>query len=213
MHIEFLVEDSSGAKLIEALVPKIIGFDDPPHTWKCHKYKGSGRIPKNKTSVNDVQKEMLLDDLPRRLKAYGKTDYIGAVVVVVDTDRRNCSEFLAELQAVASKCDPKPKTLFCLATEEIEAWYLGDRQAIITAYPKAKKKTLDGYVQDSVCGTWELLANALYPKGVDAVKHPGQLKHEWADSIPKHMKIEDNVSPSFNNFVNGLRQLTSSTVV
>lgn len=49
--------------------------------------------------------------------------------------------------------------------EEIEAWLLGDRHALLSAYPHAKMHVLNTYVQDSICGTWEVLADAVYPGG------------------------------------------------
>jgi hypothetical protein len=33
MHIEILVEDSSGQKLLEAVLPKLLGEYGEPHTW------------------------------------------------------------------------------------------------------------------------------------------------------------------------------------
>lgn len=46
MHIEILVEDSSGKKLLEALLPKLLGVHGEAHTWNMHSYKGIGHIPK-----------------------------------------------------------------------------------------------------------------------------------------------------------------------
>lgn len=70
----------------------------------------------------------------------------------------------------------------------------------------------DSYDQDSVCGTWELLADALYPGGSKAVQKagwplPGQLKHEWAGRIAPCMDVQANDSPSFRKFRDGLRRL------
>lgn len=216
MHIEFLIEDSSGAALLEIIIPKIIGKKGEPHTWRVHPYKGGdGKIPKGLTPSSDPKKRILLDQLPRLLMGYGNTPGIDAVVVVVDTDRRDCSNFLGELQALLSRCSPKPNTLFRLAIEEIEAWYLGDKQAVLAAYPKARKTVLESYEQDGVCGTWEKLADAVHPKGSAAIikegwPAPGQLKHEWARNIGVHIDIENNASPSFRKFVDGLRRITSS---
>ena len=42
MHFEILVEDQSGQKTLENIVPKMIG---EKHTYKIHWYKGIGRIP------------------------------------------------------------------------------------------------------------------------------------------------------------------------
>jgi hypothetical protein len=47
VHLEILIEDSSGEKLLTALLPKLIGDNGSPHTWRMHSYKGIGRIPPN----------------------------------------------------------------------------------------------------------------------------------------------------------------------
>lgn len=212
MHIEVLVEDSSGAKLIELLLPKIIGPQGAPHSWRIKLYKGIGRIPAGLTSKADPAKRILLDQLPRLLSGYGKTPWVDAVVVICDSDSRNCKEFLLELSAVLKQCDPAPNTLFRLAIEEMEAWFLGDRKALLNAYPRARKDVLNRYAQDSVCGTWELLADAVHPGGLKEVKKsgfwlPGQLKHDWAEKIGPEMNVEDNQSPSFGKFRDGLRRI------
>ena len=212
MHIEVLVEDSSGEKLLAQLLPQIWGEQGAPHTWRLKAYKGIGRIPNGLAAKADPAKRILLDQLPRLLQGYGKTLGIDAVVVVLDTDRRDCKDFLRELKALAGRCKPAPRTVFRLAIEETEAWYLGDREALLTAYPRAKREVLDRYEQDSACGTWELLADAVYPGGVAAIKKmgwplPGQIKHEWAEKIGPHMGLHHNQSPSFGKFRDGLSRL------
>lgn len=212
MHIEILVEDSSGEKLLAQLLPRILGEQGAPHTWRLKAYKGIGRIPPGLSAKADPAKRMLLDQLPRLLQGYGKTPGIDAVVVVLDTDRRNCKDFLQELKSVAQGCSPSPRTLFRLAVEEMEAWYLGDREALVKAYPRAKRDVLDRYAQDSVCGTWELLADAVQAGGVAAIKKvgwplPGHIKHEWAERIGPFMSLHQNASPSFGKFRDGLSQL------
>ena len=117
MHIEFLVEDSSGEKLLAQLLPRILGEQGSLHTWRLKAYKGIGRIPAGLTARADPAKRMLLDQLPRLLQGYGKTPGIDAVVVVVDTDRRDCKAFLQELKSLARGCKPAPRTLFRLAVE------------------------------------------------------------------------------------------------
>lgn len=214
MHIEVLVEDSSGAKLIEVLLPQVIGPHGEPHTWRMHSYKGVGRLPAGLSPQADPAKRALLSQLPRLLAGYGKTSGIDAVVVVLDSDRRDCKAFLNELKALLKNCQPAPNTLFRLAIEEMEAWLLGDRQALLGAYPRARKEILNRYTQDSVCGTWELLADAVYPGGSTAIQAagwplPGQLKHEWAEKIGPLMDIENNQSPSFRKFREGLRRLAA----
>lgn len=212
MHIEVLVEDSSGEKLLAQLLPQILGEQGAPHTWRLKAYKGIGRIPHGLTAKADPAKRILLDQLPRLLQGYGRTPGIDVVVVVLDTDRRDCKAFLQELKLLAKRCNPAPRTLFRLAIEEVEAWYLGDRAALLKAFPRVKHEVLDRYVQDSACGTWELLADAVHVGGAAAIKKagwplPGQLKHEWAEKIGPFMMIRQNVSPSFCKFRDGLSRM------
>ena len=106
----------------------------------------------------------------------------------------------------------------CLAVKEMEAWLLGDEDAIISAYPNAKKKYLKAYEQDGICDTWEVLANMLYPGGLVSLKKKsrnsysitGIAKCEWADKIGKELNLESNVSPSFNRFLQALQEKISA---
>jgi hypothetical protein len=215
MHIEILVEDSSGASLLNVLLPQILGAQGEPHTWRLHAYKGIGRIPSGLATKADPAKRILLDQLRKLLGGYGRTPGIDAVVVVIDTDKHDCVAFLTELKSVVDACKPAPNTMFRLAIEEIEAWYLGDQKALLRAYPKAKSEILRKYVQDSVCKTWEVLADAIYPGGSAAIRKagwplPGQIKHEWAEKIGPLMDLEQNISPSFAKLRDGLRELISN---
>jgi len=216
MHFEILVEDSSGEKLLEQLLPRILGPDGDPHTWRLHSYKGIGHIPRNLSPNADPTKRILLDQLPRLLRGYGMTPGIDMVVIVLDVDKRDCATFLHELKMVAISCEPAPNTLFRLAIEEIEAWYLGDKDALLHAYPRAKRDVLERYVQDSACDTWELLADAVYPGGSLAIRKkgwplPGQIKHEWAEKIAPYLSLQGNASPSFNKLIDGLSLLISQS--
>jgi len=216
MHIKILVEDTSGKILLEAVLPKLLGEQGVSHTWRTFSYKGIGRIPKGLTACSDPAKRILLDQLPRILRGYGKTPGTDAVVVVLDSDRRDCVRFLKELKKLATDCCSQ-NTMFRLAIEEIEAWYLGDRQALKKAYPRANVAVLDRYVQDSVCDTWELLSDAVYRGGSAAIKKagwplPGQIKCEWAGKIGPLLEPDRNVSPSFGKFRDGLRRLIGDGV-
>ena len=215
MHIEILTEDRSGQCLIEHVMPKLAGPYGDPHTWRCHGYRGLGRIPKGLSPASDPSHRILLAELPRVLRGYQKTPGVDAVVIVLDTDQRDCAAFLGELLALAASCDASGKTMFRLAVEEMEAWYLGDHAALLRAYPRARKQILNDYIQDSVCGTWEKLADVIHPGGAKAVRQsgwplPGQLKHEWANRIGPFLEPDGNHSPSFGKFRDGLRRLFRS---
>jgi len=215
MHFELLVEDQSGKKALDILMPKIIGN---AHTFKVHPYKGIGRIPQNLQANADASKRILLDQLPRLLRGYGSAfasypvDYPAAVIVVCDLDDRCLRLFRNELFAVLSECDPTPDTRFCIAMEEGEAWLLGDIPSIKAAYPGAKDIILNGYVNDSICDTWERLADAVYPDGSAALSAKGWQaigteKSAWAERITRYMNVDENASPSFGYFRDKVRQL------
>jgi len=166
----------------------------------------------------DPKKRILLNQLPKLLRGYGKAfagypnGYSAAIVLVCDLDARCLKEFREELDQVLHSCDPRPETRFCIAIEEVEAWLLGDPVAVKTAYPTTKEDILNTYVYDSICGTWEKLADAVYPGGSRKLKSLGWVavgaeKTAWAEKITPHMSIENNRSPSFRYFSNSLRQL------
>ena len=98
----------------------------------------------------------------------------------------------------------------CLAIEEFEAWYLGDLAAVRKAYPKARNNILNRYKNDDICGTWELLADAVCKDGHKALikmgwQAAGKQKSIWADEITPYMNVDANNSPSFNEMIKKLR--------
>ena len=213
MHYDFLVEDSSGAKMLSILVSKILRSSKD--TWKINSYKGCGTIPKGLKSASDVKARILLDQLPRLLEGFGKrnesacmTDAV--IVVVCDLDRRNYAQFIADLETIRSQCHSNPNARFCIAIEEGEAWLLGDIPAVQKAYPNARKQILKKYKNDSICGTWELMADALYEGGAIKLKSlgyqaVGKEKCLWAERITPFMNVAENKSPSFNHFVQTIK--------
>ena len=206
MHLYIFVEDLSGKEFLDRLMPKILG--DRGHTFELHHYKGIGRIPQGMTGKTDLQqKRLLLDNLPKILAGLGRTikkiNYKAAVIVVCDLDKKCFKKFRQELLGVLEQCNPKPETRFCIAREEVEAWFLGDIPAVKAAYPQAKDDVLNKYHQDSICGTWEVLSNAVDPKGSKNPKgwqEAGRMKSDWAERITPHMDISKNKSPSFCYF-------------
>ena len=213
MHFELLIEDASGRIAVDAVLEKILGANGAPHSWRTHGYKGLGRIPKTLHGKTDPTKRILLDRLPNLLRGYGKSlPTSAAVVVVVDLDDRDCLAFKQELCAVLNACNPRPNTLFRIAIEESEAWLLGDRAAVKAAYPRAKDSVLNAYRQDAICGTWEVLADAVHAGGAAALAKagwpaPGVAKCAWARKIAPHMDPARNQSPSFQAFRDGVRHL------
>ncbi|MEI7867763.1 MAG: DUF4276 family protein [Candidatus Methylumidiphilus sp.] len=219
MHFEILVEGQSDLTTLSILMEKIVGPYRSPNTWKIHKHRGIGKIPEFPKSEPNRNDPTLLHNLPSKLRAYGKSlrqDEVVVVLVDLD-DRQECSVFKQQLSNLLFDCDPKPRTLFRIAIEELEAWFLGDEKAIKAAYPNANQKILDTYQQDSQCGTWEKLADAIHQGGFDALSKERtrsrkvlQQKLTWAKMIAPQMNVEHNRSPSFKCFCNALRNLSTN---
>ena len=207
MHLIFLLEDLSTEKFIRSLLDRIIGMNETI-TYDCHSFHGIGGFPR-KNSISDIKTGRLLNDLAIYLDGFDKSlkGISATIFVVVDNDNRETDQFRAQLEQIVKEKKISIDHVFCIAVEEMEAWLLGDREALKTAYPKAKDGVLKSYSQDSICGTWELLADTIYSGGYKALKkHPynviGKVKAEWAENIGKYMVPERNSSPSFQYFYN-----------
>ncbi len=216
MNFEVLVEDRSGSILVESTLEKILGKNGVAHSWNIHRFKGIGHLPRNLNKASNPRSQLLLNNLPHLLRGYGRRPQGSlAVIVVADSDNRDCIVFKLELLSVLNSCNPPPTTLFRIAIEEGEAWLLGDHAAIKLAYPNAKDAALNSYVQDSVCGTWEVLADAVHPGGSSPLKSVGYpvagiAKCDWARKIAPHMEIDRNKSKSFQVFRDGVRKLAGA---
>ena len=188
-YIEFLTEDKSGSILVNKIMEKYsIGKNIG---WKTHK---------------------LLHDLPNYLVGMGSSlaemSAKTAIFVILDCDDKDCAKLKQDLVEMARKVGVKTQTFFCIAIEEMEAWLLGDEEALMTAYPNARRNLLQKYEQDSIVGTWELLANVVYKGGLSALNkeatsyyEKGAFKCECAENIGEQMDIRRNISPSFQYFI------------
>lgn len=218
MYFEIMTEDLSTEKLLEHIMTQFHKKSSGT-TWRCTSFHGIGGFDKDK-SVKDSKTGKILNDLSIYIKAFQKcygvmgTEY--ALIIIVDNDDRDTEAFRSQLEEVAENAGLKLNHVFAIAVEEMEAWLLGDMQAIVKAYPKAKKQVITKYVQDSICGTWEKLAEAVYPGGLrkmrkDCITYQqiGMKKCEWADNIGQYMELDTNESPSFNYMVSEIDSMIS----
>lgn len=213
-YIEILVEDKSGGILIEQIMEKYVAGKENI-TYQIRSFKGIGKIPAKINSVSQIKSKRLLTDLPMYLKGMEASlkNMPGekAIFVVLDSDDEDCAKIKSSLVQMYQKLELSIQVFFCIAIEEIEAWLLGDSDALLNAYPLAKRQVIQKYVQDSVVGTWEYLADAVYKGGLQALKRTastyyeiGLFKCECAMNIGKWMDIRKNESPSFNYFIRKL---------
>lgn len=217
MRIEFLVEDISGERLLTEIMEKYIA-EMPlfPIDYSILSYKGIGGLSKGLGTAN-VKAQQLLNDLPKRMKAL-QAKYWGiedvSIFIVLDNDAHETTMFKAQLEEVVKREGISMDHVFCIAIEEMEAWLMGDREAIQKAYKGVADRIASkhsGYMQDSICGTWEYLADMLTKGGISKFrkKNPtaydvGRCKSEWAENIGRQMNIRNNVSPSFQEFIEEL---------
>ena len=213
-YIEILVEDKSGGILVEQVLDKFIK-DKQNIAYRIHSFKGIGKIPLKANRVSQIKTKRLLTDLPMYLK--GMDSFLKnmpgkkAIFVILDSDDEDCAEMKHSLMQMYQKLGIAIPAFFCIAIEEMEAWLLGDSDALLTAYPMAKRQFLQKYTQDSIVGTWEYLADIVYKGGLQALRKNassyyeiGMFKCECARNIGVLLDIRKNASPSFNYFIGKL---------
>lgn len=213
MHFQFLIEDMSGKIFIRHVMDKL-RREGNDFTYDTKAFKRIGGF-KNTCKVKDIKTNKLLSDLPLFLKAFDKHFYQfeACVFVVLDNDDRDPEEFEKQLQKQAESAGISVDHVFCVAVEEMEAWLLGDREALFKAYPLSKENKYKDYKQDSICGTWEFLADIIYKGGIKEFKKDcptyrevGKYKAEWAGKIGELMDLNQNLSPSFQHLIQELRK-------
>ncbi len=208
MYFHFLIEDQSGKELIDCVMEKVV-HNNPQVTYFCKGYHGLGGFTK-KNTVKETRDGKLLNDLMTVLRGLNKSlqGIPAAIIIVLDNDDRDTEDFREKLENVASENMITIDHVFCIAVEEMEAWLLGDEKAVLSAYPKARMNVLHSYEQDSICGTWEKLADVVYPGGLTKLMSDspsymeiGKQKCEWSKNIARYMDLDNNHSPSFNFFM------------
>ena len=203
MHIELLLEEPSAEAFMRGFLPKLLAEGD---TWNPVVFQG---------------KSDLLGNLEMRLRGYSRwipEDY--RIVVLVDEDRADCRKLKDRMEQAAIAAGFKSKTVAAgepfivlnrIAIEELEAWFLGDPDALARAYPgipTSLGKQAKFRNPDAVSGgTWEalecLLQRAGYFKG-------GLSKIELARTMAEYVDPARNRSASFRNFVTGVAALRQS---
>ncbi len=202
MHVEFLVEEHSMEAALEELLPKMLRPEDD---FKIHPYNG---------------KPDLLKKLLERLRGYARwlpNDW--KIVVLLDRDSDDCLDLKEKLERWAAQAALSTVTtadvrkeahvLNRIASEELEAWFFGDNEAMVQAYPGVpvtlpRRQTYRN--PDEIRGgTWEALERVLQRAGYFSGGLPKILA---AAKIASHMQPDRNTSRSFQVFRDGLREIT-----
>jgi hypothetical protein len=200
MNIHILVEGPSDDALMSIWARRFL----PGHSIRTYPHQGKGKIPSSGEVVPSTRRG-LLDQLPAKLRAWGKSHDVDEdrVVVLLDADDDDSAELEGSLLELSKSIDPCPQVLFRIAVEETEAFYFGDHRALVATFPNIKiDKVKRRYVQDSICGTAELLAE-LAVEPID--------KKAWAERIAPRLTINpaQSRSPSFRALCAGLEKAIS----
>lgn len=202
MFIEVLTEGASDAPVVHEVLTRHFGLNEHVD-FRIHAHRGRGSLPANPLAKPDQKHRGLFDQLPAKLRGFGKymnDDFL--VLVLADADDDDCVQLLAELSAMLAQLPSKPpRVLFRLAIEETESWFLADTTAIQQAYPKAKLAAIRNLAPDARVGAWERLAVCLSKKP-DTVT--GGDKYKWAKEIAPHLNLLAPFSPSLGKLISGL---------
>jgi hypothetical protein len=210
MFIEILTEGASDVPMVREVLMR--RFQLKEHLdFRIHPHRGRGNLPENPLAQPNIKHRGLFDQLPAKLRGFGKfmnDRYL--VLVLADVDKDDCVKLLADLRAMLNSLPSKPpRVLFRLAIEETESWFLADTVAVRAAFPRAKLNLIQHIPPDSRIGAWEKLAECLGQKPKEVT---GGDKTYWAEQIAPHMNINTPRSPSLEKLLSGLtREINTMT--
>jgi hypothetical protein len=202
MFIEVLTEGASDVPVVREVLMRRFGLDEHVD-FRIHAHRGRGKLPANPLARPDPKHRGLFDQLPAKLRGFGK--YMNGdclVLVLVDVDDDDCVQLLNDLTTLLNSLPSRPpRVLFRLAIEETESWFLADTYAVRQAFAKSKLNMIQDIDPDSRVGAWERLAECLGYKPKDGA---GKDKYNWAEKIAPHLNFDLPQSPSLNKLISGL---------
>jgi hypothetical protein len=115
-RVVFLLEEPSMKHLLDALLPRLA----PGMNFLCVPHEGK----------NDLERS-----IPRKLMAWHEPGT--RFVIVRDNDNGDCVHLKKRLRRLCSQ-GGHPDSLIRIPCQELEAWYLGELEALATAYQHPK---------------------------------------------------------------------------
>ena len=187
-QLEFLVEEKSMAEILRVLLPRILSFPwvlDENYFIRPHEGK------------SDLRRS-----IPKKLKGFAQhKERTTGFVIIQDQDSCDCKQLKQELVDLCNAHHAENiKFLVRIVCHELEAWYLGDMQALHAVFPrfnpdKYSKKAQ--FRQPDACVNPKLTLK-------DIVGSYSQIT--TAKKIASYINIETNCSESFKQFVSGIRR-------
>lgn len=163
-------------------------------------------------------KDALLRKLESRLKGYANwlTPEI-RIILIVDCDGDDCADLKTRLEHICQQAGLRSKhssgdnaweIVTRIAIEELEAWYFGEWEAVMAAYPRLPPNVPYKFayrVPDAIAGgTWEAFERVMQKHGYFK---QGLAKVQAATAIGKHFDPTKATSRSFIQFWEALEQV------
>lgn len=188
-RIEILVEEPSMKEFLSILLPTFL----PPEWLINHNF-----FIRSFDGKNDLQK-----NIPSKIKVFSnlKNEAVG-VVIMQDQDSADCKKLKAKLLDICNRNGNCPK-LIRIVCKELEAWYIGDFEALNKAYPNFKHLNYINKAKfriPDLCNPTDELRKIL----------PEFQKVNAAKRIAHFINIDDNKSESFNQTISGLIKFFST---
>ena len=190
-RIEILVEEPSIAEVLRSLLPNIL-----PDGWK---------LDENCFVRPHEGKQDLQRSLPRKISSAGKRDIKIGFIILQDQDSNDCKVLKKKLVDICNNATPKGTNVpykVRIVCHELEAWYLGDMDAIQQTFSRfnaAQYKNKRQFRNPDQC---------VNPKN-ELKKIVGDYSQiSTAREMASHMIVDNNKSRSFKCFVEGVLEMT-----
>jgi hypothetical protein len=180
MHLVFLLEEPSAKAFLDIYLPRVlpedVTFQTVPHQGK-----------------SDLQRS-----IPKKLAAWRTPDT--CFVVMQDQDANECRDLKRELVRLCHEAG-RPDTLVRIACRELEAWFLGDLEAVAQAYPRF---------------AWGRYIDKAQYRDPDAIVRPSRelmklipdfQKVSGARALAPYIERHRNRSKSFHAFLGGVTRM------
>ncbi len=165
--------------LIEGLLPRMF----PGLPFFCIEHEGKSDLEKS---------------IPRKLKAWREPGVIFAVVQ--DNDNGDCSALKRRLKRRCRESG-RDDTLIRIVCQELEAWYIGEPEAMAAAFADAKLRRIASQPR------YRNPDEITNPSSVVKRLVPSFQKTAGARLMANHLTREENRSASFAAFLNGVERL------
>lgn len=188
IRLEFLLEEPSMANVLKVILPKIL----PPGYRLNENY-----FLRPHRGKSDLQKS-----IPNKIRTFSNFHEPVKIVILHDQDTNDCKKLKRQLMRLCEESGNCP-VLIRIICRELESWFLGDMDAMESAYPgfKAHKyKNKAKFRNPDKCQAFEELTAIL----------PEFQKGSGSRSIAPHLNFQQNASPSFQTFISGLKKFVTN---